>query len=207
MTHGDRHKRGTVARRCGAGFPWAQRARCVPFRTASEGCRKDLDNIPHLRLNSVCLVRLRASSRGVTTMEQGAVPAGVRKRTSCARAAPGPRPQALGPAARSSLMVRATCRKADQPPEARPGRRKTPPVERRGAQRPSPRTRHRKVQLMWRLAALHPLGIFRGTKGKAGVPAPLNNRGDDARSLFEKRIGDCIEWAAHSLSLSHKGRG
>ena len=39
-------------------------------------------------------------------VEQGAAPAGVGKRTSRARAVPGPRPEALGPPARSSLMVR-----------------------------------------------------------------------------------------------------
>ena len=51
-----------------------------------------------------------------------------------ARAAPGFRPGALGPPARSSLTVRATCRKADQPPKARPGRRQDTAMERRGAQ-------------------------------------------------------------------------
>jgi hypothetical protein len=37
---------------------------------------------------------------------------------------------------------------------------------------------------MLRLAALHPLGLIRGHRKKAGAPAPLNNRGDDAW-LFE----------------------
>ncbi len=75
-------------------------------------------------------------------------------RTSRARAVPGPRPEALGPPARSSLMVRSpwlcpmlkgpaapkrgrglrVLRESQQPPEARPGCRKTPPwrAERRG---------------------------------------------------------------------------
>jgi hypothetical protein len=66
-------------------------------------------------------------------------------------------------------MVRATCRKADQPPEARPGSRKTPPVERRGAQRVDRKTRAvlRKARHYGRLAALHPLGMCRG-QGKEG---------------------------------------
>src|SRR5512139_3586344 len=55
-----------------------------------------------------------------------AVPAGLAKRTPGARAAPGLRPPAIRPAARSSLMVRATHRKTDQPPEARPGVVTTP---------------------------------------------------------------------------------
>ena len=38
-------------------------------------------------------------------VEQGAAPAGGSKRSLRARAVPGPRPQAIGPAARSSLMV------------------------------------------------------------------------------------------------------
>jgi hypothetical protein len=47
-------------------------------------------------------------------------------------------------------------------------------MERRGAQRVDRKTRAalRKAWHYGRLAALHSLGFFRGTKGKAGVPAP-----------------------------------
>ena len=65
----------------------------------------------------------------------GAAPAARALARHEARAAPGFRPGALRPPARSSLMVSATRRKADQPPEARPGAAKTPPTARREAPR------------------------------------------------------------------------
>ena len=70
-------------------------------------------------------------------------------------------------------MVRATHRKMDQPPEARPGAVKDTAMERRGAQvLHAWRASHRKGAIQdGRLAALHPLGYSRGTeRGSQAAP-------------------------------------
>ena len=78
-------------------------------------------------------------------------------------------------------MVSATHRKMDQPPEARPVRRKDTAMERRGAQVlrvMENRAPHGAIHKE-RLAALHPSGLSGGEKGKAGRPGASYNRGDD----------------------------
>ena len=101
-------------------------------------------------------------------MASDAVPAGLAKRTPGARAAPGLRPPALRPAARSSLMVSATHRKMDQPPKARPGAVKDTAMERRGAHVSSDRghSAPQGAKSKERLAALHPSGVSGGRKGE-----------------------------------------
>jgi hypothetical protein len=70
--------------------------------------------------------------------------------------------------------VRATCRKTDQPPEARPVRRQDTAMERRGAQASLARDASHPQGAIHkeRLAALHPLGVSEGREGKAGRPGP-----------------------------------
>ena len=67
-------------------------------------------------------------------MEQGAVPAGLGKRTPGARAATGLRPPAIRPAARSLLMVSATRRQGGSAARSAARRRNDTAMERRGAQ-------------------------------------------------------------------------
>ena len=71
-------------------------------------------------------------------------------------------------------MVRATHRKMDQPPEARPGVVKDTAMERRGAQVSPIAGRDRApqgVKSKERLAALHPLGLDPGgERGRQAAP-------------------------------------
>jgi len=94
------------------------------------------------------------------------------------RAAPGLRPGALGPPARSWL----TMLSLRAPSEARPGRRSRRRMERRGAQHPSPKGVHapQSVSLSGRRAALHPL-VCEGI-GKGG-PAPGPHKKQGRRSF------------------------
>ena len=82
--------------------------------------------------------------------------------------------------------MRATHRKMDQPPKARPVRRQDTAMERRGAQVSSVRghSAPQGAKSKGRLAALHPLGVFRGKEGEGRLPRAFENRGDDARHGF-----------------------
>ena len=96
--------------------------------------------------------------------------------------------------------------KAAQPPKARPDAVNDTAMERRGAQ---------VLRVMENLAPKRcdpqkgasrrsiPSAFPRARKWKAGRPGPLKNRGDDARLLFENRIG-CE--AASLLSRHRTGR-
>ena len=122
-------------------------------------------------------------------MGEDAVPAGSTNRTLSARAAPGLRPPALRPAARSLLMVRATRRKTDQPPEARPGVVKDTAMERRGAQAFSDRKEGPCTArcTLWALrGAPFPRHVSR-VEEEGRPPRAFNNRGDGVRR-FSKPI-------------------
>jgi len=89
----------------------------------------------------------------------------------------GPRPEALGPPARSSLMVRSSLRRLAARSAARTPQRHRDGAPRGAASFARGRT-HRKVRcLMRRHAALHPLGLLPGArKGKAACPGPQRTR-------------------------------
>ena len=117
----------------------------------------------------------------------GAVPAGLAKRTPDSRAAPGHRPGAIRPPARSSLTAW----------DLRvPGWKRGPAAGRHrrwsavGRSVLRQRTRAPKgAELMWRLAALHPLGILL----REGLvrPAPPRRKKQGLRS-----VGYCSVFAA-----------
>jgi len=89
-----------------------------------------------------------------------------------ARAATGLRPPAIRPAARSLLMVSATHRRMDQPPEARPVAVMTPRWSAAG-RRPSPiarRGRHRKVHRLGASRRSIPSAFPRDGIGRQAAP-------------------------------------
>jgi len=153
-------------------------------------------------LYSACPARLRASSRGVSMMEQDAAPAGVRLRTSRARAAPGLRPGAIRPPARSWLTMRARCGSfgsAARTPTRRrqwsAGRRAfAEKRERRASKsasgRPSPGRPRDAIASIPRFPALRsPRG---GEEGRYGLPGAAKNTGDGAclnANIGAKRAG------------------
>ena len=114
-------------------------------------------------------------------MGSDAVPAGLAKRTPGARAAPGLRPPALRPAARSSLMVSATHRKMDQPPKARPGTVMTPRWSAAGRMCPPIEgTAHRKVRSIRAPRGAPSLRRAPGAEGEGRPSRAFKNRGDGA---------------------------
>ena len=102
-----------------------------------------------------------------------------RQRTPCSRAATGLRPQALGPAARSSLMVRSNPAEGVSRQKRGPDAGKTPrwSAVGRSVLRQRTRTPLQGVILMWRHAALHPLGFCPGQGMKDGLPGAGQEHG------------------------------
>src|SRR5665647_1093672 len=148
---------------------------------------------------------MRGASRG--DLEVGPVrrPRAGDERTPRARAAPGHRPGALRPPARSSL----TAWVLREPwPEARPGCRKTPRWSaewraRRSQDAPTPQGVR---MLVAPLGAPFPSHVARAAKQTTAVPAPVKNTGDDAW-LFDNLIGLRGERAAISFPCPLAGEG
>ena len=135
-------------------------------------------------------------------------------RTSRARAVPGPRPEALGPPARSSLMVRSpwlcpmlngacpkgpcrrVLREGQQPPEARPGCCEDAAVARRRARVLWQQSTHirKEWSAFWRAT---PSIFARVRKSDVGLPGAANNTGDEVCLSSPRRRGPItpnVEW-------------
>ena len=152
--------------------------------------QRRLDIIPSLGLYAIRPVQSGASARGVLMMGSDAVHAGLAKRTLGARAAPGLRPPALRPAARSSLMVSATHRKMDQPPKARPGTVMTPRWSAAGRWplRSQGETAHRKVRpIRAPRGAPAPRRVRGRKRTTAGRPGPSRTGPMNLARILEKR--------------------
>jgi len=163
----------------------------------NDGPKIVLDCYSYSRIVYTRPARPGASSRGVYLMEQGAVPAGLRKRTSSARAATGLRPPALRPAARSSLMVRATrSERGGSAARSAARRRNDTAMERRGAQA------SRVMRCLAPTRCDHsraPRGApslrrFRRKKKEGRPPRAFENRGDETRLSLLRRAFFTLPW-------------
>ena len=150
---------------------------------------------------------IRSTEGAVMRRRDGGIGCGARGRRmnapSCTRAAPGLRPGSLGTPARSWLTAgrqglpearkKRLTRKAPRASSQRQGeteRQKARPgavwtLRWRAERRHVPATARARPTMTRRLAR-HPLAFCEGRRRDDGVPAPLKNRGDDARPPSRK---------------------